>query len=155
MTPGGAFLRALILPGWGHASIGSYGRGGFYFLTESTTGFMLFRTLHRLGNAKDARDLKESRVRETLPAGLSSDSVAVLVGRDAEVAHTRRLVFTRRQQLEDWMAVGVFLLFVSGADAFVSAHLRDFPPAVEVQAALLPGGAAHIGFSVEPSFGNI
>jgi hypothetical protein len=148
-SPGGAFLRALILPGWGHASIGSYKRGGFYFITESTTAFMLARTIHRIGIAKDAQSLKESRVREALLAsGSREDSIPGLLDRNAEVRHTRNLVRARQSQLEDLVAMGLFLLFIGGADAFVSAHLRDFPDPVGIQVAPLPGGTTGIGFSV-------
>ena len=148
-SPGGAFIRALILPGWGHASIGSYKRGGFYFITESTTAFMLARTIHRIGIAKDAQALKESRVREALLAsGVDQDSIPVLLDRNSEVLHTRHLVRARKGQLEDWMAMGIFLLFISGADAFVSAHLRNFPDPVAIRAAPLPGGTTGLGLSV-------
>ena len=149
VSPGGAFIRALLLPGWGHASIGSYNRGGFYFITEATTAIMLARVQRRLGFAEDVRDLKESRVREALLAtGTSPDSLGNLVDQDDEVASARGLTDSRRQQLEDWVALAAFLVLLSGADAFVSAHLRDFPPPVAVEAAIGPGGAIEFGFRV-------
>ena len=148
VSPGGAFVRALLLPGWGHASIGSFTRGGFYFTTEATTAIMLARMLRRLATAKDARDLRESRVREALlGAGTSPDSLADLVDRDDGVASARGLVFSRREQLEDWVALAAFLVFLSGADAFVSAHLRDFPAPLAVEAAIGPGGSVELGLS--------
>ena len=146
VSPGGAFIRALLLPGWGHASIGSYKRGGFYFTTEATTAIMLARVLRRLAIAKDARDLKESRVREALlAAGTSPDSLVGLVDQDEGVTSARGLVFSRQQQLEDWVALAAFLVLLSGADAFVSAHLRDFPPPVVFEAAIGPGGSIELG----------
>ena len=149
VSPGGAFIRALLLPGWGHASIGSYKRGGFYFTTGATTAIMLTRILRRLAIAEDARDLKESRVREALlAAGTSPDSLVDLVDQDDEVASAQGLVLSRRQQLEDWVALAAFLVLLSGADAFVSAHLRDFPPPVAVEAAIGPGGSIELGFRV-------
>jgi hypothetical protein len=149
VSPGRAFVRALLLPGWGHASIGSYTRGGFYFTTEAATAIMLARIQRRLAIAKDARNLRESRVREELLAvGTSPDSVADLVDRDDGVASARELVFSRREQLEDWVALAAFLVFLSGADAFVSAHLRDFPPPVAVEAAIGPGGVVELGLSL-------
>ena len=149
VSPSGAFIRALLLPGWGHASIGSYKRGGFYFTTEATTVIMLTRVLRRLAIAEDAQDLKESRVREALlAAGTSPDSLVDLVDEDEEVASARGLVLSRRQQLEDWVALAAFLLLLSGADAFVSAHLRDFPPPLAVEAAIGPGGSIELGFRV-------
>jgi hypothetical protein len=150
-TPGGAFLRAVLLPGWGHVSIGAYTRGGFYFAAETTTGFLLARTARRLEIAKNGRDLKEDRLREELlAAGADPDSVPALIDLDPDVARSRRLVRSRRQQVEDWAALGLFMVFLSGADAFVSAHLRDFPEPIPVTLDLEPrpeGGVA-LGFKL-------
>jgi hypothetical protein len=128
-SPGGAFIRSLILPGWGHAAIGAYTRGGFYFAAQTTTGFLLARSIHRLGIANQERALKESRLREALIAtGVTSDTaLASRLAADPDVAKSVRFVRSRHQQVEDWAALAIFLTFVSGADAFVSAHLRDFP----------------------------
>ena len=63
----------------------------------------------------------------------------------------RGLVNARRQQLEDWIAFGAFLLFIGATDAFVSAHLRDFPEPLEPRVELIttPAGvAASVGLSV-------
>ena len=151
-TPGGAFLRAVLLPGWGHAALGSYTRGGFYLAAESTTGFLLARTLWRLANAKQARDDVEQQLRGALlAAGTQPGSVPALLEADPAVEDARGLVDARRQQLEDWLAFSVFLVFLSGADAFVSAHLRDFPQPIGVEAALerRSGGAAlQVGLSL-------
>ena len=150
-TPGGAFLRAVLLPGWGHVSIGAYTRGGFYFAAETTTGFLLARTIRRLALAKDARNLKEDRLREALlAAGTKADSVDARVDLDPDVARSRRLVRSRRQQVEDWAALGLFMVFLSGADAFVSAHLRDFPEPIPMtlDAGPRPGGGVTLGLSL-------
>jgi hypothetical protein len=156
-TPGGAFLRAVLLPGWGHASIGAYTRGGFYFAAETTVGFLVARTARRLELAKDARDLKEDRVRdELLAGGTDPDSVKARVDADPEVARSQRLVRSRRQQLEDWAALGLFMVFISGADAFVSAHLRDFPEPIpaSLEIAPRPGAGVELGLrlGVGPPF---
>ena len=157
-TPGGAFLRAVLLPGWGHASIGAYTRGGFYFAAETTAGFLLVRTIRRLEIAKEGRDLKEDRLREALIAtGVTHpDTLDARVSADPEVARSRRLVRSRRQQMEDWAALGLFMVFLSGADAFVSAHLRDFPEPIPVSLELAPrprgGVALGLSLAVGPPF---
>jgi hypothetical protein len=157
-TPGGAFLRAVLLPGWGHASIGAYTRGGFYFAAETTAGFLLARTVRRLEIAKEGRNLKEDRLRESLiAAGVTNpDTIDARLSLDPEVARSRRLVRSRRQQMEDWAALGLFMVFLSGADAFVSAHLREFPEPIPVSlglAPLPPGGVAlGVRLSVGPPF---
>jgi len=61
-----------------------------------------------------------------------------------EVAYLREiespLLDSKRQELEDWIVVWVFNHLFAGAEAFVSSHLRDFPPDLRLRA--LPGGVA-------------
>ena len=139
-TPGGAFLRAVLLPGWGHASIGAYTRGGFYFGAETATAFMVVRNARRKAAAADVRDLVEAEARLELEReGITDpDTVAARLDADEAVDDARELVEARQQQMEDWLALGIFLVFLSGADAFVSAHLADFPAPVELDAAVVP-----------------
>ena len=49
----------------------------------------------------------------------------------------------KRQEVQDWMVLWIFNHLFSGAEAYVSAHLQDFPPDLRVQA--VPNG---IGFTV-------
>lgn len=49
----------------------------------------------------------------------------------------------KRQEVQDWLVLWVFNHLFSGAEAFVSAHLQDFPKELKVQA--FPGG---VGISV-------
>ncbi len=49
----------------------------------------------------------------------------------------------KRQEVQDWLVLWVFNHFFSGAEAFVSGHLRDFPPDLRLRA--FPGG---IGISI-------
>jgi len=44
----------------------------------------------------------------------------------------------KRQEVQDWLVLWVFNHLFSGAEAYVSAHLRDFPPDLKVRA--FPGG---------------
>ena len=133
-SPGGAFLRSVLLPGWGHAAIGSYTRGGFYFAVEGAALWMLVRTHRRLSAAKDARAFRERIVEARLRAqGIEDpDEIDDALAEDPLVQDARSLVSARDQQFEDWLALGIFLAFLGGADAFVSAHLKDFPPPVEL-----------------------
>jgi hypothetical protein len=45
---------------------------------------------------------------------------------------------SKRQQVQDWVVLWVFNHLFSGAEAFVSAHLQDFPKELKVRA--FPGG---------------
>jgi hypothetical protein len=49
----------------------------------------------------------------------------------------------KRQEVQDWLVLWVFNHLFSGAEAYVSAHLRDFPTDLHVRA--FPGG---IGVSI-------
>jgi hypothetical protein len=95
---------------------------------------MLFRTLSRLDAAKGVRDLREVELRHVLEQAGVTEPAAVDQALDTNPAvdDARDLVEARRQQFEDWLAFGIFLAFLSGADAFVSAHLQNFPEPVSV-----------------------
>ncbi|MEX2157268.1 MAG: hypothetical protein WD773_10560 [Gemmatimonadales bacterium] len=40
----------------------------------------------------------------------------------------------KRQEVQDWLILWIFNHLFSGAEAYVSAHLQDFPPELEVRA---------------------
>lgn len=44
----------------------------------------------------------------------------------------------KRQEVQDWLVIWIFNHFFAGAEAFVSAHLQDFPKDLKVRA--FPGG---------------
>ena len=135
VSPGGAFLRSLVIPGWGHAAVESYTRGGFYFAAESMSGGMVLKSLLRREAAEELVALRRQAVESRLRAQgrEDPDSIAALVDADEDVQAAEGLVESRSQQVEDWTALTVFLLFLGAADAYVSAHLQDFPEPLEVE----------------------
>ena len=147
ISPGGAFLRALAVPGWGHAAIGSYTRGGVYFAAQSTTLYTLFRTRIRVGESQDRVRLREGILRARLDAEGVTDPEEVQARFDEDPALTelRGLLDSRKDQQEDLVALGIFLLFLSGADAYVSAHLARFPEPLEIEGAPVAGGGFELG----------
>ena len=56
--------------------------------------------------------------------------------------HSKNLQL-KRQEVQDWLVLWIFNHLFSGAEAYVSAHLRDFPPDLKIRA--FPGG---IGVSI-------
>ncbi len=52
----------------------------------------------------------------------------------------------KRAEFEDWLVLLVFNHLVAGAEAFVSAHLWDFP--ADLAARSLPGGSIGIGVNL-------
>ncbi len=52
VTPGGAFLRSLILPGWGQARLGRNVTGGLFLLFEGVAGAMVWKANWQLNWAR-------------------------------------------------------------------------------------------------------
>lgn len=147
ISPGGAFLRSALIPGWGHAEVGSYVRGAFYFTFESLVSFMLFKTQSRIGVAEERNLLvEEAATARLLAAGTDPVGLEEVLGEEEDVEESRGLVEARKGQREDWLALGLFLLFLGGADAYVAAHLSEIPAAVEIQGD--PTGRMEIGVSI-------
>lgn len=137
-SPRAAFVRALLVPGLGHAYVGDYTRAGVYFSLQSTSWFMLVKTLHKLGDVKD---------RDGALTVLAVDSLAAAMAADPDLAEqledldayedalltypglrdTRLLVRARKQQRQDWITYTLFFTFAAAVDAYVTAHLKDFP----------------------------
>ncbi|HLU25938.1 MAG TPA: DUF5683 domain-containing protein [Longimicrobiales bacterium] len=156
-SPGGAFVRSLIVPGWGQAASGAYFRGGVYFAAQTGSWFMLVKTMARLGEARAVEKRRVEEVRRALLAAAAQDtllmkryaipdSLAVDIDRDERVSKARGLVNARTQQREDWIAWTIFWTLASGVDALVSAHLADFP--ADVSAEPRPSGGASLKVSI-------
>ena len=112
ISPGGAFVRSLILPGWGQARLGRNVTGGMFLLFEGMAGAMVWKATWQL-----------------------------------EWARTRdKFVESHRQEREDWIVLLVFNHLMSGAEAYVSALLFDYPAAL--QARRLPDGSTGIGVAI-------
>jgi hypothetical protein len=80
-------------------------RGGVYFALETGSLWNLYRSDRKLAEARRRQRYFDD------------------TGREGE---GDALVRQRRNEREDWITLSIFFLFFSGADAFVSAHLRDF-----------------------------
>ena len=110
LRPMGAFLRSLLLPGWGQAATGRHVTGALFATWEGVAAMMTLKA------QSEMHYLKET--------GSS-------------------LVVAKRQEVQDWTVLWVFNHLFSAAEAFVSAHLQDFPKDLKIRA--FPGG---VGISV-------
>ena len=148
VSPGGAFLRSVLIPGWGHAAAGSFSRGGFYLAGQGMTTWMLFKTNARLDQARRQALVAEREAEARIMDGgtVDPDSISALLDADEAVLGARDLVELRAQQWEDWLALGIFLVVLGGADAFVSSHLADFPLPLTVETGAQ--GVVEVGVSV-------
>lgn len=127
LSPKGAFLRSLVLPGWGQSELGSTNRGSIYFALEAASLWMLYTSNRKLDEAEQ----REAYLKVT--GQIPED-------------RTTGLVRSRRAQREDWITLSIFWLFFSGADAFVDAHLRDFN--AHVGALPTPNGGVQVQATV-------
>jgi hypothetical protein len=144
LSPGGAFLRSVIVPGWGQSAFGAYTRGGVYFSGWTANWFMNFKNHVRLQEARNRLDLRTSQIRAALIADSPNpdsmraalDTTNILpnaVRADAIGSDLQGLVRSREQQREDWIAWSIFWLLASGIDAFVTAHLAEFPAVIDFE----------------------
>jgi hypothetical protein len=146
VSPRGALIRAMLVPGWGHAAIGSYTRGGFYFALEAATAYTFLRTRGRLSEARERAALRERVLRARLAAEGIADVAEIRTRLDADevLGGLEDLVSSREGQQEDLVAWGIFLIFLTGADAYVSAHLSRFPTPIEMEASGSADGRAEV-----------
>jgi hypothetical protein len=146
ISPRGAMVRAMVVPGWGHAAIGSYSRGGFYVALESLTAYTLLRTRNRLGDVRERAAVREAFVRATLAAEGVTDPAVIetRLEADAPLIGLQNLASSRENQQEDLVAFGIFVLFLTGADAFVSAHLARFPAPIAIETAGTPSSGMEV-----------
>jgi hypothetical protein len=113
---------------------------------------MIAKTQSRLSLARNRVRLRESTLTARILASGVEDPTEIedLLAEDDVLEDLRGLEAARGDQREDWVALGVFFLFLGGADAYVSAQLMDFPGAVEVNAT--PSGGVEVGLSIPVNF---
>ncbi|MFH1764529.1 MAG: DUF5683 domain-containing protein [Gemmatimonadota bacterium] len=147
-SPRGAFIRSALIPGWGHTKVKAYVRGAFYFTAETATALMVYKTQTRITGTRKQLDMREAVVTARLgtdpPPGPSAIESAL--AQDPVVEDLRLLEESRIGQREDWIALGLFLMLIGGVDAYVSAHLADFPAAVVIGPS--PATGVEIGLSL-------
>ena len=136
ISPRRAFLYSLAAPGSAQVILGRP-RTAAIFVGIEALAIVLAR--------KSANDLREAKrhVGDSVIAAYQIDATtgrAVLesLGRPIPLSYlsgefTPAQVDARRTHLEDWVTALVFNHLISGAEAFVSAHLWDLPAQVSMQ----------------------
>lgn len=144
VSPGAAFVRSLIIPGWGQYSVGAKKRAGVFFALQSASYYMLVKTLNKLGDAQDYEETRVGEVEDSLRARMAADtafnrrlSVDTVfqqhLNADSALVDVRRLIDSRKEQRQDWIAYTLFTTLASGLDAYIAAHLADFPAAISAR----------------------
>ncbi|MGQ0560681.1 MAG: DUF5683 domain-containing protein [Gemmatimonadota bacterium] len=153
ISPGKAFMRSLLIPGWGQWSAGAKKRAGFFFALQTTSYYMLVKTLNKLDHAQDVEEERIQLVSDSLRAEMAEDSLLneqlsdplrfrAAVDSAETVIDIRNLVESREEQRQDWIAYTLFVTLASGVDAFVAAHLADFPATITTRPA--PAGGMSV-----------
>jgi hypothetical protein len=114
VSPGGAFIRSLLIPGWGQSALGRDLAGGLFVAFEGVAITMAWKSDWQ-------RDF------------------AVQRGQGIEAP---------TQEREDWLVLVAFNHLFSAAEAYVAAHLWDFPAGLKFRAAPGPGGGTVVGASL-------
>ena len=150
ISPGGAFWRALLVPGWGHAAIGSYVRGGVYVAAQTATLYSFASTRLRLNDANRSLAFREEMLRRELEREGVTDPTEIEARLEGDPVYSdlQLLVESREAQQEDLLAFSIFLVLLSSADAYVSAHLARFPEPLDVEARPSPSGGLDLGLKV-------
>ena len=144
ITPRGAFIRSLIVPGWGQFSVGANTRGAIFVGLQSASWYMLIKTLNKLNTAQDEEAAVSKPVEDSLRAAMAKDTLLARqlanehvfrekVRAHPDVAPAHSLVTSREQQRQDWITYVLFTTLASGVDAYVAAHLADFPGTISAQ----------------------
>jgi hypothetical protein len=162
--PRGAFIRALIVPGWGHFHIGAPRRGAVYATIQGASWFMLVKTLGKLGDARDVEERLAVLGRDSVLNAVAQDTMLARVLMCTTGAGTpvcdpllfdqavdtypglvgaRSLVTSRERHRQDWIVYTLFFTFVAAADAYVTAHFADIP--VDITTDRNPDGGIAIG----------
>jgi hypothetical protein len=164
ITTRAAFIRGLLIPGWGHVGTESYFRGGVFVAVQTSAYWMVWKSISQRGEARRLREMERSIAEDRLRAQgiLDPDSLAFLSDQDPALERWDTLLERRDEQVEDWIFLSAFLALLGAVDAFVAAHLWDFPealalgvgpgpgpfdarnPSVEVQISVTPELAARV-----------
>ena len=102
ITPFGALVRSMVIPGWGQSAVGRPTRGAIYFAGASASMYMVFKSHGKLSAAQRAEPPNDD------------------------------LIDSRKRQRENWLVMYGFIAFVSALDAWVSTQFWDFEPELTV-----------------------
>ena len=150
LSPGKAMMRSMLLPGWGQFSVGAVKRGVLFAALQGSSYYMLVRTNSRLNTAEERLDTRVGVVRDSLieAATVPEDTAGLQARLDttALVNAERSLVTSRKRHMQDWITYTIFFTLASGVDAFVAAHLADFPAQIGTEPQL--DGSVNLRLSV-------
>jgi len=143
-SPRGAFLRSLALPGWGQLYVGTPTRAAVFIGLQTTSYAMLTQSVRRLDAIRDDERLRVAPVRDSILVAAATDTALArriedpftfdeLIGQHPDVASARSLIRARTRHRQDWITYTLVFTMASAIDAFVAAHLANFPAAIDAE----------------------
>ncbi len=108
VSPVGAALRSLLIPGWGQSIVHRRGTGAFFVLFEGISLTMTLKSIHQLEHLESVQSEADPESLERVQA--------------------------KRSEVQDWAILLAFNHLMAAAEAFVSTMLWDFPEELEVRA---------------------
>lgn len=156
ISPGTAFFRSVLIPGWGQFSTGAKTRGAIFITLQASSYFMLGKTLSKIADAREVKDERIAFESDSLRVKMAADTALnrklsepeafdSAVNATASVIDIDKLIDSRKEQRQDWIAYTIFLTLASGVDAFVAAHLSDFPATITTRPAPTGGMNIQVG----------
>jgi hypothetical protein len=141
ITTRAAFVRGLLIPGWGHVGTESYFRGGVFVAAQTSAWWMIWKSMSQRNEARRLRETEVSIAEDRIRARgiMDPDSVSFLAEQDPALERWDLLLERRDEQVEDWIFLSAFLALLGAVDAFVAAHLWDFPEALALGVGPGPG----------------
>ncbi|MDD4051379.1 MAG: DUF5683 domain-containing protein [candidate division Zixibacteria bacterium] len=129
ISPTIIMFKSVVFPGWGQWSNHKYIKAGAVFVIES---YFIYKYIHFAGKASDWRDRWQA--------------IPVTETTQREAAFVQYADYRDSRNSNLW-ATGI-TIFLSMFDAYVDAHLRDFPPPVAGQTTVswktAPGNGAAV-----------
>jgi hypothetical protein len=104
VSPLGAAVRSLLLPGWGQSIVGRKVTGAVFVFWEGLTLAMVLKSVHQQHYLEDIGE-----------------------GADEEQLEGKR------SEVQDWAVLLAFNHLLAAAEAYVSTHLWDFPADLDMR----------------------
>jgi hypothetical protein len=141
ITTRAAFIRGFLIPGWGHVGTESYFRGGMFVAAQTSAWWMVWKSMSQRTDARRLRETELSIAEDRLrvQGTVDPDSLSFLAAQDPALEPWDVLLERRGEQVEDWIFLSAFLALLGAVDAFVAAHLWDFPEALALGVGPGPG----------------
>ncbi len=124
VSPVGAALRSLLIPGWGQSIVHRRATGAFFVLFEGISLTMTLKSRHQLGYLESVQSEADPESIERVDA--------------------------KRAEVQDWAVLLAFNHLMAAAEAFVSTMLWDFPEELKVRA--FSGGGGRFGARITLPF---